>query len=108
MPTWQCFKGLGSKPSVIHMALDVELEGGVLMVRVGGGRPIDCGKCSRSTVVDKGIDKAHRIFRRDVIIQDLGQEQRLAPITSSNVVHAGVGACQTNTVFATTTSSGKE
>ena len=28
------FKELGSKPSVIHMALDVELHGGVLAVRV--------------------------------------------------------------------------
>jgi hypothetical protein len=46
------FKGLGSKASVVHMALDVELHGGVLVVRVGGGRPIECGKCSRSTVVD--------------------------------------------------------
>ena len=58
------FKGLGSKPSVIHMALDVELEGGVLMVRVGGGRPIDCGKCSRSTVVDLArelIGRKHRV-----------------------------------------------
>ena len=30
------FKGLGSKGSVIHMALDVELHGGVLAVRVAG------------------------------------------------------------------------
>ena len=30
------FKGLASKPSVIHMALDVELHGGVLAVRVAG------------------------------------------------------------------------
>jgi len=28
------FKGLGSKPSVIHMALDVELQGGVLTARL--------------------------------------------------------------------------
>src|SRR6266404_349441 len=46
------FKGLGSKPSVIHMALDVELHGGVLIVRVAGGRPMDCGKCSRGTVLE--------------------------------------------------------
>lgn len=54
---------------------------------------------------DKGFDEAHRIFRRDVIIQDLGQEQRLASITPSDVVHPGIGACQTNSSFATTTSS---
>jgi hypothetical protein len=46
------FKGLGSKPSVIHMALDVELHGGVLVARVAGNQPIDCGKCTRSTVVE--------------------------------------------------------
>jgi|ERR1700693_3645885 Transposase IS116/IS110/IS902 family len=46
------FKALGSKPTVIHLALDVELHGGVLAVRVAGGKPIECGKCSRSTVID--------------------------------------------------------
>jgi transposase len=58
------FKGLGSKPSVIHMALDVELHGGVLAVRVAGGRPIECGKCSRGTVVDLArelIGRKHRV-----------------------------------------------
>jgi transposase len=45
------FKGLGSKPSVIHLALDVELHGGVLMARVAGGRPIHCGKCTRAIIV---------------------------------------------------------
>ena len=58
------FKGLGSKASVVHMALDVELHGGVLVVRVGGGRPIDCGKCSRSTVFDLArelIRRKHRV-----------------------------------------------
>ena len=58
------FKGLGSKPSVIHMALDVELHGGVLAVRVAGGRPIDCGKCSRGTVVELArelIRRKHRV-----------------------------------------------
>jgi transposase len=46
------FKGLGPKPTVIHLALDIELAGGLLAVRVAGGRPIDCGKCSRSTVLE--------------------------------------------------------
>jgi len=58
------FKKLGSKPSVIHLALDVELHGGVLAARVAGGRPIDCGKCSRSTVVDLArelIERKHRV-----------------------------------------------
>src|SRR5881397_3282021 len=58
------FKGLGSKQSVIHMALDVELHGGVLAVRVAGGRPIDCGKCSRSTVMELArelIRRKHRV-----------------------------------------------
>jgi hypothetical protein len=58
------FKALGSKASVIHMALDVELHGGVLAVRVAGGRPIDCGKCSRSTVIDLArelIRRKHRV-----------------------------------------------
>src|SRR5438445_11577195 len=57
------FKGLGSKPSVIHMGLDVELHGGVLVVRVAGGRPIDCGKCSRSTVVDWARELVRRKHR---------------------------------------------
>jgi transposase len=57
------FKGLGSKPSVIHMALDVELHGGVLAVRVAGCRPIDCGKCSRSTVVDLARELVRRRHR---------------------------------------------
>ena len=58
------FKGLGSKPSVIHMALDVELHGGVLAVRVAGGRPIDCGQCSRSTIAALArelIRRRHRV-----------------------------------------------
>ncbi len=58
------FKGLGSKPSVIHMALDVELHGGVMAVRVAGGRPMDCGQCSRSTIAKLAwelIDRGHRV-----------------------------------------------
>ena len=58
------FKALGSKPTVIHMALDVELHGGVLAVRVAGGRPLDCGKCSRSTVIELAeelIRRKHRV-----------------------------------------------
>ena len=58
------FKGLGSKPSVIHVALDVELHGGVLAVRVAGGRPIDCGQCSRSTIAALArelIRRRHRV-----------------------------------------------
>ncbi len=58
------FKGLGSKPSVIHMALDVELLGAVLVVRVAGGRPIHCGKCTRRTMVELArelIQRKHRV-----------------------------------------------
>jgi transposase len=57
------FKGLGSKPSVIHMGLDVELHGGVLAVRVAGGRPIDCGKHSRATVVELAAELRRRKHR---------------------------------------------
>ena len=57
------FKGLGSKPSVIHIALDVELHGGVLAVRVAGGRPIECGKCSRSTVIEFAAELRRRKHR---------------------------------------------
>ena len=58
------FKGLGSKPSVIHLALDVELHGAVMVARVAGGRPIHCGKCSRSTIVELArelIRRKHRV-----------------------------------------------
>ena len=58
------FKGLGSKPSVIHLALDVELHGAVLVARVAGGRPIHCAKCSRRTIVDLArelIQRKHRV-----------------------------------------------
>ena len=58
------FKGLGSKSSVIHMALDVELHGGVLVVRVAGSRPLHFGKCSRNTVFDLArelIRRKHRV-----------------------------------------------
>ncbi|HEY1472330.1 MAG TPA: IS110 family transposase, partial [Candidatus Acidoferrum sp.] len=57
------FKGLGSKPTVIHMALDVELHGGVLAVRVAGGRPLECGKCSRSTVIELAAELRRRKYR---------------------------------------------
>jgi transposase len=57
------FKGLGSKPTVIHMALDVELHGGVLAVRVAGGRPLECGKCSRSTVIELAAELRRRKHR---------------------------------------------
>jgi transposase len=58
------FKGLGSKPSVIHLALDVELHGAVMVARVAGGRPIHGGKCSRSTIVELAkelIRRKHRV-----------------------------------------------
>jgi transposase len=58
------FKGLGSEPSVIHLALDVELHGGVLVGRVAGGRPIHCGKCSRGTILElvrELIQRKHRV-----------------------------------------------
>ena len=58
------FKGLGSKPSVIHLALDVELAGAVLVARVAGGRPIHCGKCSRRTITELArelIRRKHRV-----------------------------------------------
>jgi hypothetical protein len=54
------FKGLGSKPSVIHMALDVELHGGMLAARVAGGRPIECGKWSRGVFEISGRHAACR------------------------------------------------
>jgi transposase len=57
------FKGLGSKPSVIHMAVDVELHGGVLAVRVGGGRPMDCGKYSRSAMIELAGELRRRKHR---------------------------------------------
>jgi transposase len=49
---------------VIHIALDVELLGAVLIVRIAGGRPIHCGKCSRSTIVNLAkelIKRKHRV-----------------------------------------------
>ena len=58
------FKGLGSKPSVIHLALDVELAGAVLVARVAGGRPIHCGKCSRRTITELArelVMRKHRV-----------------------------------------------
>ena len=45
------------------MALDVELRGGVLAVRVAGGRPVDCGKCSRTTVLDLARELVRRRHR---------------------------------------------
>jgi transposase len=49
---------------VIHLALDVELAGAVLVARVAGGRPIHCGKCSRSTIIELArelIRRKHRV-----------------------------------------------
>ncbi len=46
------------------MALDVELLGAVLVVRVAGGRPIHCGKCTRRTMVELArelIQRKHRV-----------------------------------------------
>jgi len=56
-------KGLGYKPSVIHLALDVELLGAVLVARVAGGRPIHCGKCSRRTIVELARELVRRKHR---------------------------------------------
>jgi transposase len=56
-------KGLGSKPSVIHLALDVELLGAVLVARVAGGRPIHCGKCSRRTIIELARELVRRKHR---------------------------------------------
>ena len=58
------FKALGSQSTVIHMAIDIELHGGVLAVRVAGGRPIHCGNCSRETIADLAkelIWRGHRV-----------------------------------------------
>src|SRR5437762_11884824 len=63
------FKGLASKPNVIHMALDVELHGGVLAVRVAGGRPMDCGKCSRGTVLELAAE-LRRHKHRVVLVEE--------------------------------------
>ena len=57
------FKALGSKASVIHMALDVELHGGVLAERVAGGRPIECGKCRRGTLLELAAELRRRKHR---------------------------------------------
>ena len=56
-------KGLGSKPSVIHLALDVELLGAVLVARVAGGRPFHCGKCSRRTIIELARELVRRKHR---------------------------------------------
>ena len=56
-------KGLGYKPSVIHLALDVELLGAVLVARVAGGRPIHCGKCSRRTIIELARELVRRKHR---------------------------------------------
>jgi transposase len=45
------------------MALDVELHGGVLAVRVAGGRPIDCGKCRRGTLLELAAELRRRKHR---------------------------------------------
>src|SRR5262245_17062914 len=42
------------------MALDVELHGGVLAVRVAGGRPIDGGKCSLGTLLELAAELRRR------------------------------------------------
>jgi transposase len=58
------FKGLGSRPSVVHLALDVELLGAVVVARVAGGRPLHCGKCSRRTILELArelIQRQHRV-----------------------------------------------
>ena len=58
------FKALGSASTVIHIALDVELAGAVIVVRVGGARPIHCGKCTRHTIIDLAkelIGRGHRV-----------------------------------------------
>jgi len=57
------FKGLGCKATVIHLGLDVELHGGVLVARVAGGRPIHCGKCSRRTILDLATELIRRQHR---------------------------------------------
>jgi transposase len=57
------FKGVGSKPSVIHLALDVELLGAVLVARVACGRPIHYGKCSRRTIIELARELVRRKHR---------------------------------------------
>jgi transposase len=49
---------------MVLMAVDVELHGGVLVVRVGGGRPIHCGNCSREQIANLAkelIGRGHRV-----------------------------------------------
>ena len=63
------FKGLGSKPSVMHLALDVELAGAVLVARVAGGRPIHFGKCSRRTIIELARELV-RCKHRVVLVEE--------------------------------------
>ena len=51
-------------------------------------------------LLDKGIDKTHRVLRSKVVIKSFGKEQRLTPIGASYIVHAGIAACQNSWPYA--------
>jgi hypothetical protein len=46
---------------------------------------------------DKGVEKSNRMGGADIIIEHVGQEDRLAPVVTSDVGHADSGGTRRST-----------
>ena len=57
--------------------------------RPPGLRQLRSGEAGRLQIElgDKGVNKTHRVLRRDVILQRLGQKENLLPFAPADVIH---------------------
>src|SRR6266705_3015212 len=75
----------------MQIAIEVKLEQHRRIIRrpprVGA---TGLGKTQRVQIErrNKGVEKAHRVFGGDVILQAFGKEQRLGTVQSNTMVHA--------------------
>ena len=78
----------------MQIAVEIELEQrGRLVGRAGGLGALGFGKTQRAQVqrADERVEKAHRIFRADVLFERFGKQKALGTIQTAAMVHA----CQT-------------
>jgi hypothetical protein len=80
-------------PHPVEVAVKVEPQqvAGVIRrtARLRQRRMTEAERLQRQPL-DERVDETHRVFRRDVVVDDFRKEQALLTTGSSNVVHAGI------------------
>lgn len=74
----------------MEIAIEIKAQERARLIRRATGVSHDgFGKAQRVQIerADKGIDEAHRVLRRDIILDRLGQEQGLLAVHSADMIH---------------------